>query len=1112
MLNSAEDRAEALFEAWLGAREDGRPTEFAALLAEHPELADELTACHEGWTLLEEHAESTLPGPLLPGELVLGESRLPGAARRAELQRTPLRSGDTLGEFKLLRELGQGGMGSVWEAEQTTLGRRVALKLLRPGRESALAIERLLVEARAAGRADHPGLVAVFAAGEADGHHYIAQQLVGEGRSLVDLIDELRDEPLLGTDDYRKLAVFFRDVARAVHAAHEAGVLHRDLKPQNILLGADERPRVSDFGLAHLDEGGDAARPGLVGTYAYMSPEQVEDGETEIDRRTDVFGLGAVLYEALTQRRAFDGDTAEQILRQVREIDPPDPRVIRSRVPEDLALICQTAMEKSRAKRYASMAAFADDLQRFLDHQPIVARPQRFAVRAGKWTRRHPGQATALVVGSLALIAISILLVREVSARKDAETEKDRADLLAVEAQQNADLAESRAEALSRQSYVSNMLAAGTSLERGEHAAARALLAAGDPTLRGFEYAQLALRADSSIARWSAHDGAVTAACLSADGTSAFTAGVDGKVFARKLVDDTAPAAAQFLHDAGAPISALALLGETLAVGTDDGRVLVLDAETGALRTTIAAHDGVVTSLRLHPFGGALLSAGADGTWATWSLEDGALLRRVEASAARLLALDLDASGQLLATLSEQGTLRLWETETGALLHTLAWYERRHLDVALSPDGRWLWAAGRDGQLDVWEILSTVDEEGPILADVVERRGRWRVHAHAVSALAVSADGRRLLTASAVDNALCLWDPETRAELVQLTGHDGPLRALALDATGARALVANGDGSALVWDGGLRGASIARLVPGAAPTSLAVDGGGRRLLSASINERVAQLWDGRRGRVLAELGGHAGGVTDLDLTRDGRLGVTGSYDGTARVWSGEDGRLLNVLRGHGSGVTALALDATGTRLAVGSYDGRVRLWAPERGELLSVLDLGGAPLADLDLSADASTLLLGRTDGRVELWREGALLRTLQQPVPAGDGSVAISADGRRAAWAALDTDLLRLWDTGTGELLVEQRGFGSGLIGLALDAEGRRVLGASSGDNALRLRDAATGTQLLQLDEHASDLSAFAMSDDGALLLSADRDGELRLWPGDREHARELWAANGGG
>ncbi|GJM21403.1 MAG: hypothetical protein DHS20C15_13180 [Planctomycetota bacterium] len=1095
-MSSPEDRAEQLFAEWLDERDANPSADFEALLAAHPELARELSDCHSGWALLE-GADSGLPEPLPPEEHLelgmLGESRLPGARRVPLDERPTVGPGSVVGDFKLLRALGQGGMGQVWEAEQVSLGRRVALKLLRPGREHAGNAQRLEQEARAAGRADHPGLVVVYATGIDAGHRYIAQQLVGDGHNLADLIDRLRDQPQLGPDDYRKIAVLFRDVARAVHAAHEAGVLHRDLKPQNILIDHDERPRVSDFGLAHLDEGGDAARPGLIGTYAYMSPEQTNESSQDIDQRSDVFGLGAVFYEALTQRRAFDGDTPEQILRQLRDSDPPDPRRIRSRVPADLAIISSTALQKSRAKRYASMAEFADDLQRFLDHQPIHARPQKLLVRLGKWSLRHPGQSTGLALGTLALLVISAFFVREVGLRRTAQTEKARADKLAEQAQAAEQLAEQRSAELLRQSYVANVLAATTHVERAEFAAARARLAACAPELRAWEHAELSLRADSSLAHLLDHDGEVTAVALSVDGTRAYTAGVDGQLLVWS--GDESATARPLLNGAEdfTAFTALAASPTHLAAGTTDGRVLLLDAESGEQLHAWSAHVGGVSALAFTDEGARLASAGADGSWNLREVATGTELQRVANSTAGLASMALDGSGELLATLSRQGILELWETADGTRRHTLAWYGP-HLTLVMSRDGTQLWAGTRDGVVELWDTVNG------------ERVRSLRAHEHGVTQLALSADGLSLLTGSAPDNSVRLWEADSLLRRAELSGHDGPLRALALSADASRALAGSARGGAVLWDGQTGDFGVTRLAPGNAITSLASDADGRRVLSASINERSAHLWDGESARVLAVLTGHGSGVTDLDLSGDGQLAVTGSYDGTVRVWSGHDGRALNVLRGHGTGVTAVALDEHGDSLAVSSYDGKVRLWAPRRGEQQHVLDTGPGPVTDLALSANGRDVLVARADGSVQFWRDGARVHVLQSHDPLGEGSVTLSSDGRVAAWAGLDGDMLRVWNTDRGERLTEIRGFGSGVVSLAMSGDGRRLLTATSGDATLRLWDSDTGSLLMQLREHGDDLSAVAFSDDGRVLISSARDGGLRLWFSELERARALW------
>ena len=337
-----------------------------------------------------------------------------------------LEVGKVVGDFRLQAMIGQGGMGQVWEAEQISLGnRRVAVKFVRPERITERQLAYFEREARAGGRLSHPGLVGVHGYGESDGLAWIAMELVEGCWTLRDYLDEVS----LGEDvpeEYdRQVARFVRDIATAMNAAHEGGVIHRDLKPQNVLITLDNRPKVTDFGLARITDESALSQTGdTAGTYYYMSPEQVAGKRMGIDHRTDIFSLGVLLYEMLALQRPFQGDTSHQVALQIVIKDPPDPQTFRSRIPRDLVVVTGKSLEKDRDKRYASMEELAADLDRFLRNEPIHARPPTRVDRVAKWVKRHPTKSIAGVIAAVAFVIIGALALRIAGQKSDLEVER----------------------------------------------------------------------------------------------------------------------------------------------------------------------------------------------------------------------------------------------------------------------------------------------------------------------------------------------------------------------------------------------------------------------------------------------------------------------------------------------------------------------------------------------------------------------------------------------------------------------------------------------------------------------------------------------------------------
>ncbi|MEQ8764616.1 MAG: serine/threonine-protein kinase [Planctomycetota bacterium] len=365
-------------------------------------------------------------------DLDTGELRPPGApgstgellgrsgfeAREPEMSpvtdRLSSEEGLRLGDYEILSELATGGMGIVYRARQIRLNRIVALKMLRSGRlASRREIERFRSEAEAAARLDHPNIVPVYEVGEAEGRHFFSMKLI-EGRDLARTAASFQDQP-------RRAASLLAQVARAVHYGHRRGILHRDLKPTNILLDESDRPFVADFGIAkRLDQGVHPTQTTkLLGTPTYMAPEQVQGGTRDVTTATDVYSLGVILYELLSGRPPFVADTPLEILERVRDAEPPPLRSLAPEIDRDLSTICHKCLAKEPSRRYASAAALADDLERWLHHEPIEARPVSLLERAWLVWRRKPllasliGSIVALVLLLLAGTTIALFILQD---------------------------------------------------------------------------------------------------------------------------------------------------------------------------------------------------------------------------------------------------------------------------------------------------------------------------------------------------------------------------------------------------------------------------------------------------------------------------------------------------------------------------------------------------------------------------------------------------------------------------------------------------------------------------------------------------------------------------
>jgi WD40 repeat protein/serine/threonine protein kinase/tetratricopeptide (TPR) repeat protein len=1064
---------------------------------------DAMRARVEALLRAHEQAGSFLAGPPVAGPGTLD------APQPAEAPRT------FIGPYKLLQTIGEGGMGVVYMAEQTRPVRRlVALKEIKAGMDTRQVLARFGAERQALALMDHPNIARVLDAGATEtGRPYFVMELV-KGLPITRFCDDRRLT-------LRGRLELFIPVCQAVQHAHQKGIIHRDLKASNVLIALYDGkpvPKVIDFGVAKAtgprltDQTLYTEFGSVVGTLEYMSPEQAELNQLDIDTRSDIYSLGVLLYELLTgttplDRKRLNQGAILEMLRLIREEESPRPSMRLSTIEElpsiaacrqveprrlsglvrgELDWIVMKALEKDRTRRYETASGLAADLRHYLDDEPVLAGPPSSWYRLRKFARRNRALVATAAVVATALAAVAALAVLYADRQRHFAIEQTKATQkisgLAT------DLGRER-ESLRESLGESNRLLATRNFERGQAACEqgeigpgmlwmieswRSAVAANDPAWQHAARANLAawrphyprLKAVLS------HTMPVSDAAFSPDSRTVISCSMDGTA---QLWDAASGKKLGPLLQVGGEWVGVAFSpdGKTVLTFSDGRTAQLWDATTGEPLGSLPLRlgpQGHLQGISFQPNGKILLVGTEDNELKILRLWDAAtgkpigppLTHRGHNSA-------FSPDGRMILVLSDDGTVRIMDVATrqpiGRPLHRL----RIFRTAAWSPDGKTILTGSEDGTAQLWDAV-TSQPIGPPMR-----------HESQVRIVALSPDGKTALTACQ-DKQARLWDAAT-GQFIGPLEHQGGILAVAFSPDGKTILTGSNDGTARLWDA-QPGKPVGQVMEVPSTDAIgALSANGKYLISLPQEpnyQRYAQLWSATARQPMARLPQPSGNEM-VQLSTDGKVVVTTEMNRTARLWDSATGAALGVPFPLPSPIystrsSPVCLGPGGKTFLFGAKDRRVWIFDGATGSVRGRTPVLGGYAFGLNFTPDGKTFFTGLDNGEVRLW-DTWTGRPLGDPIPnpGGISGGLFSRDGKSLLIPCEDGSV-RLWDLATRKQLMPPLRHQGPVSDLAFSPDDKLIATGSASQSSAkstRLWDLATGQRIGPTQPHARPLVA---------------------------------------
>ncbi|MHB0960024.1 MAG: WD40 domain-containing protein [Pirellulaceae bacterium] len=1093
--------------------------------------------------------------------VVLREPTVEGADRieRPHSPEIPKPASDS--RYQLQGEIARGGMGAIIKGRDTDLGRELAIKvLLDQHKDKPEVVQRFIEEAQISGQLQHPGIAPVYELGQfTDNRPFFSMKLV-KGETLAKMLAERHN----ATEDRGRFIGIFEHVCQTMAYAHARGVIHRDLKPANIMVGAFGEVQVMDWGLAKVLSAGGIAdekkahdqhqapsviqtqrskvgsdAPGTLGTIgsqtrmgsvmgtpAYMPPEQALGDIDNLDERADVFGLGAILCEILTGKPPYVADDGGLLFRMASRGKLADCFVRLDACGAEATLIALTkqCLELEPADRPRDASVLAAGVSRYLESVEAKLRKTEMAqvaaqAYAEESVRRHK---LIHIAGAAVTIALAIGVAasgwQTVRANREA-TRAEAESRLAREAEQSANelaTAEAAARSLAQQetrraeaaierakeqltrsewlAYAGKIMLAQADFETGSGELTQHYLDECQPNLRGWEHRYLSTRINAKQTLVG-HTGAVTSVAFSCDDKLIVTGSNDHS--AKVWDSETGQQLLTLLgHMDSVTCVAFSPDGQRIVTGSEDKTVKVWDAQTGRELLTITEHHDCVKTLAFSPDGQRIAVGGGVPYQPTnvtvWDAQTGRELLLLVKHTDRVLSLAFSPDGKRIVT--GCGTrAQVWDTANGQEVLSVehgstlgpVWC------VAFSPDGQRIVTGGEDGKVKLWNAGT-----GQVL-HVLKGHAGW------VASLAFSPDGRRLATGS-WDNTVKLWNAESGEEVLTLKGHVGWVLGVAFSTDGRRIVSGSVDKTATIWDAE-RGQTVVAVKHGpvGAIQSVAFSPDSTRIACGG-EFGLAKVSDAKTGQELLALKGHTEHVHSVGFSPDGRRIVTGSNDKTVRIWDGPTGLQLRVLKGY---TYPVAFSPDGRTIVAGHENTTLRVLDAETGQELLTLNGHAHQASSVAFSPDGQRIVTGGDDNTAKVWdaQTGREHLVLQGHVGSVTG-VALSPDGQRVVTSSADKTA-RVWDAANGRQLLVLNGHTSGVRAVAFSPDGQRVVTASD-DRSVKLWEVDKGLEVLSLNGHIVEVLCVAFSPDGQSVASgtANPDNTARVWHAETAPTNSAW------